>query len=507
MRDIQIRLNFVAKMRNMKKIAYFLFCGIISLGICVTLSGCLKKDVYKGLPDEEEPQPIPPPSPDENENKIPDLSVPKTFDWSEVYINIPVADNLKIENVKVSFPPLKYGKSFVYSYTFDDCTVMAYGKAFCTINKKWVDDSRFFHLGQKQTSGFTPSKTLGYTDGCGNERRFSFGVAIWPDMSNSQIDNFMNPTNKKVDGFYPHLVWRDLVPLIDFGCDIYFHDINTSEYGTTVEGILRGMKAVQEIANTTLGRKMKILSRPNGNNDYCTAARQYDDIVMMMAENTTDIGPDVNITFDNELDLRKIAQHRRYVEAIPTLAQLWPEINTKAFSGTYAWTHDFSHGPADLQYVLDLLAKINDVYGKDGLDTVWFATLDEVYEYNYLRQNCVIEKSLANNVLTLKVSCPSSDLLNEFMFHRDFSIIVEDAAIAGNGKFSVGNSVYGISYAKQQDSNWLFNLDCNKSLLDKAERYTTAYEKDKSASTKEDALYFANQLKKELRDAYLNRLK
>jgi len=43
--------------------------------------------------------------------------------------------------------------------------------------------------------------------------------------------------------------------------------------------------------------------------------------------------------------------------------------------------------------------------------------------------------------------------------------------------------------------------------MDRAERYTSLYEKEKSASAKEDALYFVNQLREDLRKPFENRIR
>lgn len=489
----------------MKKQFIIVGIALLNFAICISLISCVK-DVYVGdnSDKEEEPEPSKP----NEEEQIPDLSVPKTFDWNEVYIEIPLLQNVDVNDIQIYFPPLKYNKSFAYSYTFDDCTVMAYGKAFCTINKKWVDDSRYFHVDQTTTTGVIPNETLAYTDGCGKERRFTFGVSIWPDMHSAYIDDFMNPRNKSVDKNYPHLVWNDVVPLIDFGCDLYFHDVNTNE-DNSVNGIFKGLKSSQRITEEKLGRKMKILARPNGNNDYITAGRQYEDIVFMTTEGITDIGvrPLVNIEFDDKIDLKKAVQYRRNTERTPSVNELISDIDNEAVSGNYTWIHDFSHGPADFQFILDLFTTINDKYGRNGKDCIWFATLDEVYEYNYIRNNCIIEKKVSNNILTLKFSIPSSDFPNELQFHRDFSILLTGTSIQSDAKISCGNNVYGLSYAKQGNNSWLININCNKSLLDKAERYTTIYEKECSNSAKEDALYFINQLKESLRNTFENRIK
>ena len=477
-----------------KYIRRFLYI-LCMLAMGISASGCFK-NVYVG--DEKEEQ-------EKVNEELPDLSVPATFDWNEVYVRIPVAEGVDAEDIRVSFPPLKYNKRFVYSYTFDDCTIAAYSRGFSLVNKKWMDAEFFFHVGQAKTGGYLSAKTLGYTDGCGNEHRFAFGLAIWPDISNGYIDNLMNPTGKEIGKYYPYAVWKDVVPLIDFGGDIYFHDVKTSDEDT-VEAILEGMKSSQEITRKMLGRKMKILARANGNDRYCEAGRLYEDIVFMTAGGYTAGSFPLYVTFDADIDLKNQVQFRRYVESTPDVAQLWPLIESAASSDRYMWVHDFSHGPKEFQYVLDLLTKINDECGKDGADNVWFATLDEVYEYDYLRKNCLIEKEVADNMLTLRFSCSLSGLPDEFMFHRDFSVMLEGDGLLFDANVSSGNNVYGLSYGKGKDNVWLMNIDCNRSLLDKAERYVAAYEKSRDSSDKEDASYFVNLLKKELNTDYRDRI-
>lgn len=484
------------------------FCCLLSLLVVSAFLGGCFKNVYIGADEDDPGKKEDTGKPDGAEEPLPDLSVPEAFDWSEVSVRIPVADGVRAEDVRVYFPRLKYGKKFVYSYTYDDCTAMAYGRGFSLINKKWIDAEKFFHVNQDKSTGYLPVKTLGYTDGCGNEHRFGLGLAIWPALGNSNIDNFMNPVGKYPDKYYPYAVWKDVVPLIDFGGEIYFHDVDTGGEDT-VEAILKGLKSSQEVTNQMLGRKMKVLARANGDEKYCEAGRRYEDIVLVTAGGYTSGSFPQYVTFDTDIDLRNQTLFRRNVESTPDVGQLWPSIAKAASGDKYMWVNDFSHGVEEHQFILDLFTKINDEYGKDGEDIVWFATLDEVYEYDYLRKNIVIEKTVADNVLTLTFSCLFSGLADEFMFHRDFSLILEGKGLlfGRDAGVSSGSNVYGLSYAETGDDTWLMNVDCNRSLQDRAERYIARYEKWREASDKEDALYFINLLKKELKADYLDRIK
>lgn len=405
--------------------------------------------------------------------------------------------------VSAQFPALKYNKKFAYTYTFDDDVTQAYGKAFCTINKKWVDNEKFYHVGQVKTTGSVPLKTLGYTDGCSNEKRFTFGIAIWPNAGNAAIDNFMNPTGKNPDKYYPYLVWPDLIPLLDFGCDIYFHNVGSDYNKDNVESVLEGFKADQATTIKKSGRGMKTLMRPDGNNKYVTAGRNYEDIIFMGVENTIDDGSSpLNVTFDTNIDLFKKAQFRRYTEPIANADSLMANITTAAGSGKYTWLHDFSHAPAEFQYILDLFVKINDLYGKDGSDSVWFASVDEIYEYWFIRTFSKIKKTISGNTVKFDVYTPGL----KYSYYRDFSVRVNGISSVNNLLVSAANEdVYGLSYAIN-DMALLVNVNCNRSLVDMSEKYTSKYEASSNDSDKEDALYFANQLKSELRNKFLARI-
>lgn len=484
---------------------YRIVCGLFCIVLVFALDSCVKR--YEAKPTAPDPvDPVVPP--DGTPDALPDLSVPATFDWNDVYISFPIPSGVRAEDISVEIPVLKYGKKFAYSYTFDDDVVQAYGKAFCTINKKWVDAERFYHVGQVKTTGVVPSKTLGYTDGCGNERRFTFGVATWPNYSTVYIDNFMAPTSKDADKYYPYLVWRDVVPLLDFGNSLYYHNVNERVYDKSEPAsVSEGLDADNRTMVERLGRGAKVLVRPDGNNAYITAGRSNGNVVFMTTEGATDQGPALsNISLASNIDLNKQAQMRRNTEALANAQTLMQAIETAAAAGDYRWLHDFSHGPAEFQYILDLFAAINDRYGRDGEDVVWFATLDEIYEYNYFRNNSKVEKDISNNVLTLKFSCPATGLPNDMQFHRDFSVIVRGVDISENVEIESGSNVFGLSYAKQADGSLMVNVNCNKSLLDKAERYTAIYEEKASVAAKDDAMYFVNQLKASLRQTFVKRI-
>lgn len=421
--------------------------------------------------------------------------------YERVTFSVPLPDDIDESLLSVRFPTLKYDKSFAYSYTFDDDVVQAYGKAFLTINGKWVDDEKFYHVGQARTTGHVPDKTLGYTDGCGNERRFAFGVAIWPNSGNATIDNFMDPTGKNPDKYYPYLVWGDLTPLLDFGNDIYLHNMDERRYDKTDPlSIALGFREDQSVILENKARKSMVLARPDGNNKYITAGRISEDILFMLAENTVDDGSiPLGISFDTDIDLYKQVQFRRYTEPIANVASLMTDITTAANAGTYRWLHDFSHAPADFQYILDLFTDINDTYGKDGDDSIWFASVNEIYEYWYIRTYGKIRSVVLNGALEVSVYVPRL----KYGYHDDFSLLVDGLPSADS--IVPGDGVIGISHASKS-ARLLVNVSLDRDLLGLAERYTSIYETSPDESGKSDALYFVCRLREDLRAPFMARI-
>lgn len=115
-----------------------------------------------------------------------------------IEFSIVLPSGVSADSVNLSFAPLKYDKHFAFTYTADDSVEGAYARIWRRINQKWIDDSEFFHLGNTPTTGYTPEYPLVYTDGCGNDRRFGFSVALWPTLGNEYNPNGLigDGTNK-----------------------------------------------------------------------------------------------------------------------------------------------------------------------------------------------------------------------------------------------------------------------------------------------------------------------
>ncbi len=393
--------------------------------------------------------------------------------------------------VTASFPILKYNKKFIFSYTADDGPVGAYGKVWCAVNKRWVDDEKYYHLGQTKSTGYVPEKTLGYTDGCGIERRLPIGVAIWPNCggANKYMDD-----DPKSPAQYPYILWKELNPILDFGGEIYFHNIDQDTWGSDDPlKIVEGLKEDQTKTVSKLGRGMKVMMRPDGNNNYITAATMYDDLVMSFAENT----PAVYLYPSDDPDLYKSVGQRRMYTDNNTSEMEW--IKGIHDAENPVWAHLFTHTP--MQAILDFLTEVNNAYGKDGDDSCWMATVDEVYEYWFVRRNASIHKRVDGRTVKFSISAP----VDQHFHHKDLCLNIEGISSLDGITVESNDTVYGLSYGIN-NGRLLVNASYDEQITGRAEKYTSAFEKSLDEDDKSSAEYFIQLLKPSLRTTYLERI-
>ena len=410
----------------------------------------------------------------------------------DIILTITLPDGIDSGAVNASFPVLKYNKKFIFTYTADDCPVGAYGKVFRAINKKWVDDEKYYHKGQVRTTGYIPDTTLGYTDGCGKEHRMPVGVAIWPNLGNDYIDDFMDRQDEGKN--YPYLIWPETLPIMDFGGALYWHNVNERAwYKNDPLKILEGLKEDQLKTVGKSGRGMKVMMRPDGNNNYITAAVMAGDVVMMCGENS----PAIELYPSDNPDLFKVTGMRRIYSENNDTDFAW--IKAIHDSDNPQWCHLFTHTPG--QPIVDLLTRVNNNFGKDGDDSAWMATVDEVYEYWFVRKNAMIRKEAAGQTVEFILSIPS----DQYFYHKDICVVVDGIASVAGLSIKTNDAVNGLNYGIN-NGNLLINVNYDDHLPVCAEKYTSAFEHSLNEEDRSDAMYFISLLRQELSDAYLARI-
>lgn len=154
----------------------FIRCRIFSYLMLILLNACIEKDVYQ--------------PPDEENSGIEYVSYlyPYSNEVMNVVSDIIIETNDEVDpaRIKTEIPVLKYNKSWLFMLTQDDCKHAAYSTTWAVINGKPLSKNYYYGTEQLAAGDLPPDvfnleKTLGSTDGAGNEVRFAFTTTVSPE--------------------------------------------------------------------------------------------------------------------------------------------------------------------------------------------------------------------------------------------------------------------------------------------------------------------------------------
>ena len=418
-------------------------------------------------------------------------------------ITIQTDGSTDLSVVDAEIPYLKYNKSWLFFLTQDDCKHAAFSCTWAAINGKPLSNQYYYDLAQLKAGDLPPDvyylgKTLGSTDGTGNEVRFSFTTTLAPEWE------WMNEkTEVKVgfnDNYYRFymksgLIWDNVIEILNYGNGIAFHDVNTNETNN-LDSIIKHYKISQDIILSKLsGRGCKTLAEPNGNKTYVNAAQNYAPIQTMTAQ----AGTVALYPFQVKDDLRKQLLSRNFYSSEEIKGVI--ETQLKLRKEERAAIHIGVHG-TDYTWA-NLLLWLNDTYGKDGDDSVWFTSMEEYYEYNYYRVHGSVQKSVNNNTLKLTINLPSG----KYFYYPSITVNLKGINKGNIISVSSTDRVTGLSYGNYEGGVML-NIDCRKFLVEHATHFVEQYESNKTNSNLVDARYFVNMLKESAKkQELLNRIK
>ncbi len=477
--------------------------SIIFFAAFLTVS-CLKSD-------DVPPGPGPDPDPDPDPDPVVSYIYPFSGEARNVVAEITFQTDGTVDlgAVTASVPALKYNKSWLLMLTQDDCKQAAYCCTWAAINGKPLSAQYYYNASQLAAGDLPPDasslgKTLGSTDGAGNEVRFSFATTLAPEwswMNDKAVVDRGNTSNYYRFFMRNGLMWENVVEMCNYGVGIAFHDVNSTDVNSAPT-ILQHYGAVQTLILDKLsGRGCKFLAEPNGNKTYVVAAQSYAPIQTMTAQaGGSGFSADPLYPFLVSGDLGKVLLHRAFHDN--------PETVKSAIQGQLSLAKENRkailvgvHGTdsAWAQFLLWL----NNTYGKDGDDSVWVPSQEEYYEYNYYRTHGTVQKIVDGNALKITVSMPSG----EYFYYPSLTVNLKGLQKSKITSVASSTSVTGLSYGDYADALAL-NLDCRKALVSHATHFVERYEAGKSASGKSDALYFVNMLKaSDTKQALLQRIK
>ena len=395
-------------------------------------------------------------------------------------------------NIDAQVPFLKYNKTWLMLLTQDDCVQAAFCNTWAAINGKPLYTNYYYdiaHLviGDLPPGAYSLNKTLGYSDGTGKEVRFAFTTTLAPEQEWMNESSYVR-IGYKAD-FYRFfkkngLIWDNVNAMLNYGVGISFHDVATDDVHV-IDSIYSHFEIAQNLIRSNLnGRGCKVLAEPNGNYDYVKAALVYDPIQIMTAQGNA---KETLYPFKIVSDLNKGLYNRVFVDD-PNSIRSEIENNLKKIKEDRKAIHIGVHG-TDYKWV-SFLEWINNQYGKDGDDSVWFPSMEEYYEYNYYRIHSRIETAIDGNILKIKIHMPAG----QYFYYPSITLNLKGIRAENIQSIQTNDVITGFSYGNYDDGTML-NIDCFKYLYERAQFFSEQYLANPTDDNLTDALYFINKLK------------
>lgn len=417
-----------------------------------------------------------------------------------VTFSISCQDELSANNLNLTIPPLKYNKENIIGYSLDDNKLAYYCVGFAAINNRpimynqpstvWgTYGANLYHANNLPPEEHLVrlNKTIGYTDGCGNERRMKLGYAIWDSELDMLIDG--SSTNE-FRYMHPYITWDEIKDVIEFGSTIQIH--NAPEPNDTVEEIVESYQVFRDLALSHVGRGFKTTTRPDGNSNYVFASLKFPEHLCMAVETNQDgyihtpYNPYTTESMYKMLVTRTFSDDiQNYYNAVATEMAKPKEQRVLL---------NFGEHNTQIDYV-NFIVWLNDTYGKDGTDVLWLTHLDEVYEYWFMRNFSEITKTVNGNIATFEVKLPKG----QYFYYPELTFISNQNI---SGVSNVHDKIRGLSF----NGTNMFNINLDANLVSLAEKYTARFEANELSIDKQDALYFANQLRNDLKQPFLSRI-
>lgn len=446
--------------------------------------------------------------------------------WGDVVeFDVTVPEGIDKEAISLEIPKLKFNKKMVFSYITDD-SYSIYQYIFSYINKRYIaktfklPDGRTltWHLGmqgnpsheQNVSNAFYPEHFSQCTDGAGVKRRYATTVAVWPEkLKDAGIGS-------DVGMHWPWMSEKEFKLFFNFGFMMGYHDLTGYDATTnTQEKFNKCLEDTAALFKEYSGIVPKLMIEPNGDHAYITFSRGNDTIQVITAQSgdaSTGIKkvypfrPDFTLNkqtttieriFAYGNDLSEDNEDPQYSKDLMNTLNGFEATSDK---NTIQWLIGAAHRSG--YWEAFLIKKIHEAFGDIGSDSLWFPTLDEFYEYWYMRENTLSVKTITDTGVHFKMFVPQG----ANFFFRDLSVLLSGITSLTGVNVTSGDNVFGTSFAIN-DGKLLVNLNFNKLLMERVNKYVTAFEADYNKEyAYDDAYYFVQMLKPGLKEPYLTRI-
>nr|WP_068891794.1 hypothetical protein [Pedobacter panaciterrae] len=354
-------------------------------------------------------------SPKEEQNKpsLPDGPVIPDFTGK---VEIKVVFNDKPSTATAGFPQLKYNKSKAILMEFDDAAL--------TVIKAYDKLSNTF-----------------YTDGCGNNKNYSLGLAV----------NGKNQYSDKEIGFYTNYAatYAQRLPLVLKGMDIMNHSFYHDEKGNFNNGKDRekNIKDLDAMILSNQGYKMNTLVVPTNLVGFHTSSSEFG-YLGGASQGTFDKFEQIG-KYTPKLKLSDIkpfeylAIRRGFSDDWSEDGSHWELSNALFADNSFDFFEIGTHGLKDDDAIKNFNEWIDDIALK-AKDNLIFCSLREFLEYTHIKDHVTKTQVIEGNTLTITLDY--STIPNKNISWYDLSLLINsDKAISS---VSVNNTDFSLTYNK-----------------------------------------------------------
>lgn len=446
----------------------------------------------------------------------------------EVVVSIPLSklgiSASEVDQISVEIPKYKYNKKFAFSLDFDDSLASFFNNMVEYIegreSSKDVKDNLpvSFHPGYNDgtsrtsvTSAVKADSARCFTDGCGNDISFRVGCAIHP--YNIITKEFNSEAAEGTQSLY---LWKtEIARALDFDHGITNHlgsidCVNKEDIIETIEAVRDYVSQITSKDSFFTNRKLWYMTRPsnyevtykhmteNMPEMYVAQANGYDgynprrdgDYFVKKNGDPIDIGTCI------PSDLYQSKRGRAFLGEKKTLESRLSVVTEAYERGS--WSEMFGHNnEATMDDLVALINSIYSTYGKGGNDSIWFASVNEIFSYILLRAGSVITKQVENGNLLIKVNT----YLWKNMWNKEFSLLIKrtkngNQVSIPSADVNDNSSIYGLSSRVQSDGRLLVNVNFSSEVNTLAQKYLAIFEGSPSEKTFSYVSHFINRMKR-----------
>jgi hypothetical protein len=282
----------------------------------------------------------------------------------------------------VDFADLKYDKDFAFSWTFDDGGDSQHSNVFPFFNGGTVSEDGLSYPG------------LYTTDGCGNDVAFRAGLAYF------SFNSWMGGMDIHGPGAIANWTWSELVEMYNAGWDALNHQFGGPNPWITFQ--------IQNNVDYTLAQTTAFgtpihLSHfviPGGEAGWIDTALALGNKSIHNEASSLD-----GYSFedgkggwrvDNVIDVEPLLLSRTFRnvdDSMPMITTKIDQVASLSTGGAKYWYSEFTHNVSNSVYSGGMywddfkpyMEYVEGSYGKSGSDRMWFAGVQEVWEYLHLR--------------------------------------------------------------------------------------------------------------------------